>query len=126
MIKLVAIALVCGILIIYLRTINSELTSLAIIGAGILIISQGFNYLYQTYSFLTDLVKITGIGSQFYSIIFKITAIGYLVEFGAGTVEDMGLKSLADKLVFAGKALIILVSMPILYGVFNLLKGIVQ
>lgn len=126
MIKLVAIALVCGVLIIYLRTINSELTSLAIIGAGILIISQGFNYLYQTYSFLTDLVKITGIGSQFYSIIFKITAIGYLVEFGAGTVEDMGLKSLADKLVFAGKALIILVSMPILYGVFNLLKGIVQ
>ena len=66
----------------------------------------------------------TGVDGSLFSIIFKITAIGYLVEFGAGTIEDFGLKSLADKLVFAGKIIILGISMPVIYAVFNLLKGL--
>ncbi len=126
MIQLVAISLICGIIIIYLKSINSELTSLAIIGAGIIVLSFAFSYIYQTYSVLVDIISYTGISADYYSIIFKITAIGYLIEFGAGTIEDMGLKSLADKLVFAGKALIIVVSMPIIYAIFNLLSGLIK
>ncbi len=124
MVKLVAIAIVCAFIIIYLKSINSDLTSLAILGSGIIIISTGFSYIYQTYSFLVDIVNSTGLDGSYYTIIFKITAIGYLVEFGAGTVEDLGLKSLADKLIFCGKAAILLVSMPIVYAVFNLLGGL--
>ena len=126
MIQLVAISLICGIIIIYLKSINSELTSLAIIGAGIIVLSFAFSYIYKTYSILVDIISYTGISAEYYSIIFKITAIGYLIEFGAGTIEDMGLKSLADKLVFAGKAIIIVVSMPIIYGIFNLLSGLIK
>ncbi len=124
MIKIVAITIVCGFIIIYLRSINSDLTSLAILGSGIIILSTAFSYVYQTYSFLVDIINSTGLDSAYYSIILKITAIGYLVEFGAGTVEDLGLKSLADKLVFCGKAAILVVSMPIIYAVFNLLGGL--
>lgn len=126
MIQLVAISLICGIIIIYLKSINSELTSLTIIGAGIIVLSFAFSYIYKTYSILVDIISYTGICAEYYSIIFKITAIGYLIEFGAGTIEDMGLKSLADKLVFAGKAIIIVVSMPIIYGIFNLLSGLIK
>lgn len=126
MVKIVAVAIICGIIIIYLKSINSELTSLAIIGSGIIILSYAFTFVFQTYSVLVDIISFTGIKAEYYSIIFKITAIGYLIEFGAGTVEDMGLKSLADKLVFAGKALILVVSLPIIYAIFNLLQGLLQ
>ena len=125
MVKLVAVVIVCGIIIIYLKSINSELTSLAILASGIIILSTAFSYIYQTYSMLAEIVNMTGIDAGYYNIIFKITAIGYLIEFGAGTVQDLGLKSLADKLVFAGKAAILLVSMPIIYAVFNLLNGLI-
>lgn len=126
MIKLVAIVIVCGIIIVYLKSVNSDLTSLALLASGIIVLSYGFQYIYQTYSLLSEIVNLTGINNEFYSIIFKITAIGYIIEFGAGTVEDLGLKSLADKLVFAGKACILVVSMPIIYAVFNLLSGLIQ
>ncbi|MBR2871432.1 MAG: hypothetical protein IKB98_08710 [Clostridia bacterium] len=124
MVKLVAIVIVCAIIIVYLKSINSDLTSLAILGSGIIVLSYAFQYVYQTYTFLSSIINLTGINSEYYSIIFKITAIGYLIEFGAGTVEDLGLKSLADKLVFAGKACIIVVSLPIIYAIFNLLSGL--
>ena len=126
MAKIVVIALVCAIIIVYLKSINSEVYSFAVVGSGIILLAYGFSYVYQTFDFFSEIVNLTGINVQYYSIIFKITAIGYLIEFGASTIEGLGLKSLSDKLVFVGKAIILFVSLPVLYAVFNLLKGIIQ
>ena len=41
-------------------------------------------------------------------------AISYLVEFSASTIEDFGIKSIADKVVFAGKIVILTISAPII------------
>jgi stage III sporulation protein AD len=59
-------------------------------------------------------------------IIFKVTAIGYIVDFSASTIRDFGLNSLADKVVFVGKLIIFSLSMPIIYGVLNLLVGVLK
>ena len=59
-----------------------------------------------------------------YKIIFKITGIGYMVEFAAETINDFGIKGLSEKLIFVGKVVIFSLSLPILYAVINLLSGI--
>ena len=125
MLKIVLITLICAFIIYYLKSINSDLYQLALIGAGIIVLSQTFVYLFDTFAFFEEIINLSGVDSDFYKIIFKITAIGYLVEFGASTVKDMGFNSLAEKLIFAGKAIILYVSLPILTAVFNLLKGLV-
>lgn len=126
MIKIVFIALICAIIIVYLKSTNSELALLATIGASIIVIFFTIDYLAETYDFLNKLISLTGVDNELYVIIFKITAIGYLIEFGASIIEDFGVKSLADKLVFAGKLIIFSISLPILYAVFNLLIGLLQ
>ena len=124
MVKLVSVALICSLLIIYLKSINSDMYSLALIASGIIIVSIGLEYLFNTFELLNELVELSGIDKNTYGILLKITAIGYLVEFGAGTVEDMGLKNLSDKMVFVGKAIIISVSLPIFYSVLSTLYGL--
>ncbi len=126
MIKVVVIAIVCAILVIYLKSVNSELYTLALVGSGIIILSFVFTYLSQAYDTLNKLVELTGVDKTLFSIILKITAIGYIVQFGAGTIEDMGLKGLADKLVFAGKIIIFTMSLPVLYALINIVTGILQ
>lgn len=126
MVKLVILVIICGIIIVYLRSVNSSLSSLATVASGIMILSVAFGYVYKTYDVLSQIIEMSGVDTELYIIIFKVTSIGYLVEFGAGTVEDMGLKSLADKLVFAGKVIIILVSMPIVYALINLIGGLLK
>lgn len=126
MIQIAAIALISAVLIVYLKSVNSELALLATVGACIIVLFYAFSYLGQVVEFFDKIADLTGIDNEFYKIIFKITAIGYLVEFAAGVVEDFGLKSLADKLIFSGKIIILSVSMPIIYAVFNLLTGILQ
>ena len=110
MIKIVAVALVLALVVIYLKNINSELYSIALVGAGIILLTISVNYLSDTLTFFSKIIDLTGVDKEFYVIIFKITAIGYLVEFGAETINDLGLKSLADKLIFIGKIVIFSVS----------------
>lgn len=126
MLKIVAVALVCAIIIIFLKNNNSELTIPATICSGILILYLGVSYVYESVEIFRKLIDLSGVNSSFIKIIFKITAIGYIVEFGAGVIDDFGLKSLSDKLVFIGKILIIVVSMPIFYAIINLITGLIS
>ena len=121
MVKIVAIALLCAVLITYLKAINSDLFVLALVGSGVIIFTFAFEYLAQTYTFINNLISASGIDKEFYLIIFKVASIGYLIEFSADTITDLGFKSIADKLVFVGKIIIFSISLPILYALFNLI-----
>lgn len=126
MIKIVAVALLCAIIVVYLRYINSELSALALIGSCVIVLFFAFEQLSGVIKIFDEIADLTGIGSDLYKILFKITAIGYLVEFGADLIDDFGLKSLSSKLLFAGKIIILSTAMPIIYSVFNLLLKIFQ
>ena len=80
----------------------------------------------EVFSFFNQIIEASGVDIELYKIIFKIVGISYLVEFGAGTVEDMGYKSISDKLVLIGKLSIFIVSMPIFYAVINLLFSLIK
>lgn len=126
MIQVTAISLICAIIIVYLKSVNSELAFLATIGSGILILGIAFTYVSEAVGFINKISSVMGINNELYKVLFKITAIGYIVEFGASAIEDFGLKSLADKLIFAGKIVILTTSLPIIYGIFNLLTEILS
>lgn len=126
MVKIVACAVLCAFVLIYLKSVNSEFFSVATLGAGVIIIALGIDYLTETVSFIQKIIDSSGINAKYFSVILKITGIAYVVEFGAGIVEDLGLKSIADKLVFIGKAAIFTAAIPIIYAVFELLIGLIQ
>lgn len=121
MLKIAALALVCAVLVTYLKSVGSEFYSLALVGSGIIILYFGIEYVVTTVDFFNKIAQSASFDENFLPIIFKIISIGYIVEFGAGLVEDMGVKSLADKLVFIGKLIILSVSIPVFYAVFELL-----
>ena len=126
MVKIVSIAIIASIIIVYLKSINSEFYLLAIIASGIILLSMAFDYLVLTFEFFNRLIELTGVSREFYQIIFKITGIGYMIEFATGTISDFGVNGMAEKLVFVGKIIIFSLSLPIVYAVINLLTGILQ
>ena len=126
MIQIVSFTLICAFIIVVLKSISNEYSLLVIIASGIIILGFSLNYLVENLNFFNKLFEMTGLSDDVLRIIYKITAIGYLIEFGAGTVEDFGLKSLADKLVFAGKLIILSVSLPIIYSIINVIMVLVQ
>ncbi|HBF86288.1 MAG TPA: hypothetical protein DDW54_01260 [Clostridiales bacterium] len=59
-----------------------------------------------------------------FGIVLKIIAISYFVEFSASLIEDFGLKNISDKVVFAGKLLILSVSFPIVKNLIEVIGSL--
>ena len=125
MIKFVLVVMISAILITYLKSINPELSTLATIATSVLLLLMLLEYLSDGFSLIADLVKLTNINNDLYKIIIKMTVLGYIIEFSAGVVTDLGLKSLADKLIFAGKMIILSLSLPIIYALLNVIIGLI-
>lgn len=121
MIKIIAVSMLFALIIIFLKNINSDLTILAMIMSGIIIIYLSIDYLILTFDFFNVIMDMCNIDKELIKVVFKVTSIGYLVEFGAGVIEDFGLKSLSDKLIFVGKVIMLSVSLPVIYAFFNLI-----
>ena len=126
MLKIILITLVFAILIVFLRNIKRDLAVLIEIMSGIILIILSIDYLKDTFNFFNELISVSGLDIDNFKIILKIVAIAYLVEFGAGTIEDFGLKGLANKLVVIGKFIILGLSLPVIYSVFNMFYGLLK
>ena len=126
MFKIILVVIISAILIAYLKSINQELSILASIAAGILLLLMLIDYLSDSFVLIGELVKLTNVNNDLYKVIIKITVLGYLVEFSAGIVCDLGLKSLANKLIFAGKIIILSLALPIIYALLNVIIGLIS
>ena len=115
--KIICIALTVAVLCFYLKNINSEFFTLTLICGGIIILTLSLSYLATAFEFFKNLFSKTGANSELFSIVIKVTLVAYLIEFACNLIEDFGIKSLADKVAFAGKILLICMSAP----VFNIL-----
>ena len=71
MLKIVALALIFSVIIVYLKSINSELSFLALVGAGIILIYFSLEYLSNTISFINQLAEFSGIDHEYYKIIIN-------------------------------------------------------
>lgn len=126
MLKIIIISIIFALLILFLKNTRNDIAILVEIMSGIILLTLGFEYLTNTFDFFNKLIDLSGIDKNVFKIILKITAISFIIEFGAGAIEDFGLKGLSTKLVFIGKLVILGLSLPIIYSVFNMFYGILS
>ena len=71
MLKILAVSLICAIIILYLKNINSDLYLLSCIVSGIILLGFTLDYLTQSFEFIGKLIEMSGVDKEFYKIIFK-------------------------------------------------------
>ena len=121
--KIICIALTVAILCFYLKSINSEFFSLTLICGGIIILTLTLTYLNTAFDFFKNLFSKTGANTELFNIIIKVTLVAYLIEFACNLIEDLGIKSLSDKVAFAGKILLICMSAPVFNSLIELITN---
>lgn len=126
LIKIIGVALITAVSALVLKAHKPELAFAVSIAGGVIILIFAIDSLSSTLQIFTDIADKTGIDNSLIKLILKIVAIGYLVEFGAGLVEDFGNKNVADKLVFAGKVIIFTTSIPIIKSMMTLIASLLE
>lgn len=126
MIRIIGVGLVTAIAAILLRSTKPELSFAVTVAGCVIILIFSLDILWSTFGIFEQIGEQTGIDNALIRIVLKIIAIGYLIEFAAGVVEDFGSKSVADKLVFAGKVIIFTVSVPIVQTLVSLVGSFLE
>ena len=122
-IKIMGVAVVTAIASLLLKTTKPELSFAVNVTGVIIILLFVVDSLQNTIAVFNNLANITGIENGLIKLILKIVGVGYLTEFGAGLLYDFNCNSIADKVILSGKITIVLLSLPIIEGLLNLLKG---
>lgn len=120
LIKIIAIALLTVIATMIVKQTKPEIAMLITLAGSILIITMTVNTLSSVVSYFYDIFKTTGVDSNLITPLMKIIAIGYIAEFGANICVDAGASSLADKILFVAKLVVLMVALPIVTTVIDM------
>ena len=121
LLQFVGIAFITAIAAILLKATKPELAIAVTIAGSVILLLVALELLRNTFSLFSKLTALTGLDASLIKLILKMIGIGYLVEFSAGILNDFGQNAIADKLLFAGKVLILVLAVPILESVLKLI-----
>ncbi|TJY44455.1 stage III sporulation protein AD [Cohnella pontilimi] len=112
--QIVGIAFLTTVLILVIREQKPIFAFLLAAFTGIGIFLALIGKIGDVVSVLEELASRSGIPTVYLKTMLKIIGIAYIAEFGAQIVRDAGLESIASKIEFAGKMLILVMAVPII------------
>ncbi len=124
MIQIVGLGLIATILIIVIREQKPMFAFLLAAFTGLFIFLYVIGKIDAVIGVLEQLADRSGIPSIYLKTILKIIGIAYIAEFGAQIVRDAGQESVASKIEFAGKVLILVMAVPIISVIVETVLGL--
>ena len=122
--KIAGIILVSTILISSLPTFDKTISSLVSLSASIIIltyiIKSAEDVVYKVNNILSSNV------AQDFSIIYKAVGIGLITQFVSDIAADSGNKSLANQMVFVGKAATVVLAIPVFTEILEIIGNIIK
>jgi len=113
-IQIVGVGLIATVLILIVREQKPMFAFLLAAFTGIYVFLFLIGKIESVITMLETLADRSGIPGIYLETILKIIGIAYIAEFGAQIVRDAGQESVASKIEFAGKILILVMAVPII------------
>jgi len=120
--KIVMIGIIATILAVILREQKPEIALQISIVTGLMIFIFVVTKLNSVIEVMKYFASKTNIDLLYFSTILKVIAIAYITEFGAQVCKDAGEGSIASKIEFAGKVLIMIMAVPILAALLDVVS----
>lgn len=107
------VAVIAAILSAVLKRYHQEYAILVTIGAGILLLLGILSSITPILEKLEQMISLAGIEGDSLSILLKALGICFLAQFAADSCRDAGESALAAKVELAGKAAVVVLSLPL-------------
>lgn len=119
--KIVVFAIIGAILAITVKQDRPEYAIQISIATAAVIFMLMASKLVSILDVIHELIDKLDMEVVYLNSIFKIIGIAFISEFGAAVCRDGGESSIASKIEFAGKIIIMALALPILLSVLNLI-----
>ncbi len=118
-------AVISACIISAIRHLKPEMASIASAVAGVLIVVYAVTTVAPFISFIRGIAQQQGVESYF-TLMLKATAISFCCKMSAEICADCGENMLASRVELAGKAGIVLISLPIIQQLFDIARDMLS
>lgn len=119
--KIIGVGLLTVVCYVVIKPVKPELAIFISLAGSCIILIFCVDALSEIIFTITNLVEKTGINSELFSAILKIIGVGYLTEFASNLCLESGSSTISDKILFAGKICILVLSLPIISNLLNII-----
>ncbi len=123
--QLVGFGVMATVFILFIRQQRPEIGQLLSIAVGIIFILYLLDYLRLIVEIISELALKAEVNAVFLRTLLRVIGIAYLAEFGAQICRDAGEGNVALKIEFAGKLMILVMTIPILIMVLESIVNII-
>ncbi len=124
LVKIIGIAIITTVAVLIIKQLKPELAVVVGLAGSIIIVIIIVNMLGSVFNIFDGIVERTGVDKELFVVVLKIIGIGYLTEFSANLCLDAGVNSMADKIMLAGKVVIMLMALPIINNLLEIVYGL--
>ena len=119
--KIIGIGLLTSIIATLIKQIRPEFYIVVILSGSVVMLMMIVNQLQVLFNYFLTIFGQTGLDYKLFASILKILGVGYLSEFASGICVDSGNSSIGDKIILAGKVLIVVLSLPIITSLLDVI-----
>lgn len=118
-IKIVGFAFAALFIYLVFKDRRSDVATLISLVAGVMLFLLIISSLTDIIYFISDISSRANIDTVYIGVVLKILAISYLATFCSEICKDAGASSIASKVEFSAKILILTLAIPILMAVLQ-------
>jgi len=124
--RVVGIGMIAAVLALLVKQHRPELAIQISIVAALLIFLSIAPYFMGIVRMFEDLTGQLSVDVRFFDIVLKIIGVAYIAQLGAELCRDAGESAIASKIELAGKIILLVMAMPIVYSLISLVTGLLS
>ncbi|PKM85963.1 MAG: stage III sporulation protein AD [Firmicutes bacterium HGW-Firmicutes-12] len=117
--QVVGVGFIGTVLAVFVKERNKEAAILISLVTGVIIFLFALSKVEAVIEVLWKLAASANINLFYLTTILKIIGIAYIAEFGSQICKDAGEGSIATKIEFAAKVLVMVLAMPIIVAILE-------
>lgn len=119
-------AIITAVLALTLRAQSPHSAMLLSVASGAVIILSVLKEMPDTIGGIQSVLSAGGINTGDIAILLKVMGICFVTEFTCDCVTEAGLLSLSTNISFAGKILVLIVSLPLFQNILDIVASLVS
>lgn len=119
--KIIGIGLLTCIVAIIIKQVRPEFYIVVVLSGATVILFLVIDQLKIVFDYFLTIFNKTSLNYELFASVLKIVGVGFLTEFANGICVDTGNSSIGEKIVFAGKIVIVCLSLPIISSLLNVI-----
>ena len=124
--RMAGLSVLAAVAALILRRMRPEMGMVLALAAGVMLLALALPVLGEVIGGIAALAQQGGVKDAYLTQLLKVAGVTLLTDFAAQTCRDAGESAIASKIELAGKAAIVIISLPVFTSLTEIVTSLIN